>query len=166
MFRKPYHCSMLWRVATTSQLCGYGKQTNLVGKFSVPQLLATPMRIDIMYSDIHKTLIELFIIKLHVYNFSSSDYFIQKLRVSMFHHINNLRKWPPSYDALYFHILRTILQTITWKNACFPKPQLLAAKDFGWELSNGCLRPKVTSLDLMPKECVELITCSCKSDCT
>ena len=57
----------------------------------------------------------------------------------MFHRVDNLIKLPPSYDALHFHILRTI-QTITWKNACIPKPQLLAAKDFGWELSDGCLR--------------------------
>ena len=147
---------------TTSQFCGYGKKSSWKVLLSDPQLLATPMRSDSMSRDMNIKLIELFIIK--IYHFFSSETSIQKLRVSMFYRVDNLSKLPPSYDALYFHILRAILQTITWKNACIPKAQLLAAKDFG--SSDGCLRPKATSLDPMPKECVELITCSCKSDCT
>jgi len=66
---------------------------------------------------------------------------------------------PPTERAMYFHSLRVHLQLIQWQ--CL-STDVLAANDWGWELSDGKFHPVKTDQPAAPDDLLRVIRCRCK----
>ena len=72
---------------------------------------------------------------------------------------------PPTRDALHFHIMRAHYQAMIWKKANTGEPDLPDPTEMGWKKSEGGLEPILMSLNPIPEACLEVIFCSCKTNC-
>ena len=66
---------------------------------------------------------------------------------------------PPTERAVYFHSLRVHLQVIQWQ--CL-STDVLAADEWGWELSDGKFLPVKTDQPAAPDDLLRVIRCRCK----
>ena len=71
-------------------------------------------------------------------------------------------KLPPTDRASYFHILRTHLQAVRWKNLndCDLDPT-----GWGWKLTGEHYEPIMTDLPAAPDDLLNIIRCRCKTNC-
>ena len=63
---------------------------------------------------------------------SSSNFIVNALRAEMFHKVLNPEKLPPSQDALYLHLKRSMYQMSVWEQAKVAKPNLQLTTECGW----------------------------------
>lgn len=71
----------------------------------------------------------------------------------------------PTSDALRFHLMRVHYQTMVWRNAHCPIPELPAPVDMGWKRGDSGLQPILMSLSPIPESCLEIISCACQKQC-
>jgi hypothetical protein len=72
---------------------------------------------------------------------------------------------PPSSNALSYHIRRAHYQAQIWLNSLVPVASLPSPVDYGWyhDDTSKILLPTLMTNDAVPKQCVELVYCGCKS---
>ena len=71
-------------------------------------------------------------------------------------------KSPPTKSAFEYHLARAFFQVSIWSTATEALVnQFLAPLQYGWELDDGHLVGKMTSLNIAPLEVVELVACKC-----
>jgi len=91
---------------------------------------------------------------------------INDVRLKMFSKgKSSIESLPSSQDALHLHLDCANYQAFIWKKAVEPKPDCPLPTDHGWVMESGKLKPKMMRLDRIPKNCAELVTCSCKAEC-
>lgn len=74
---------------------------------------------------------------------------------------------PPTKDALELHCRRVNFQAKIWMQACVTHMEVgLAVDTGGWQPGQKGLEAVWTRLPAVPKACVELTTCGCKSKCS
>lgn len=75
---------------------------------------------------------------------------------------------PPTSDALQQHIKRAHYQATVWEQACSQGMQDPADPTMhGWQedpSDPSNLTPVLTTIDTVPKECLDIVTCKCKKD--
>ncbi len=72
---------------------------------------------------------------------------------------------PPTSDALRFHVMRVHYQSMIWRQADCATPELPAPESMRWKLTNDGLVPILMSRSPIPAACLELIHCSCLTQC-
>ena len=90
---------------------------------------------------------------------------VDKVRHIMFSKSKKPEALPPTKDALHFHIMRVHHQTMIWKQADCAEPDIPDPTAMGWTKRDGGLEPILMSLSPIPKACMEVIFCSCKTNC-
>ena len=92
---------------------------------------------------------------------------VYKARVVPISKAGKLEALPPTSDALSLHTLRAHDQTLVWKQAHCLEPLLRNPVTMGWNRTDdNKLRPVLMTQDPIPKACVEIISCSCRTGCT
>ena len=71
---------------------------------------------------------------------------------------------PTSY-ALRFHLKGVHYQSMIWRNAHCPTPELPAPSEMGWRLVDSELQPVLMTLSPIPDSCLEMVACSCLKQC-
>ena len=56
-------------------------------------------------------------------------------------------------------------QCMIWMQAACPIPDLPAPIDMGWNCGNAGLGPVLMSIAAIPESCLEMISCTCKTQC-
>lgn len=69
---------------------------------------------------------------------------------------------PPTSDTAVLHIKRSHYYTSICKQAHLQDMNLPPVESCGWSLTEGQWKPILTTLDAIPKACLELVTCACK----
>ena len=147
---------------TTSQLSGKAKRSTWKVYLRDPALLAQLGEFPGL-SEEARAPAEQFVCGIYGYGSTSC---INDVRLKMFSKgKSSVESLPPSQDALHLHLDRANYQAFIWKKAVEPKPDCPLPTDHGWVMESGKLKPKMTRLDRIPKNCAELVTCSCKAEC-
>ena len=68
----------------------------------------------------------------------------------------------PTIDALRFHLKRVHYQSMIWRNAHCPTPELPAPSEMGCRLVDSELQPVLMTLSPIPDSCLEMVACSCR----
>ena len=68
-------------------------------------------------------------------------------------------------DALRFHLKRVHYQSMIWRNAHCPTPELPAPSEIGWRLVDSELQPVRMTLSPIPDSCLEMVAYSCRKQC-
>lgn len=147
---------------TTSQFSGEAKRSTWIVYVKDPALLAhlgeSPGLSEVRASE------EQFVCGIYRYGSTSS---INDVRLKMFSKGNSsVESLPPSQDALHLHLDRANYQAFIWKKAVEEKTDCPLPADHGWVMESGKVKPKLMRLDPIPKKCAELVTCSCKVECS
>ncbi|MEW8545283.1 MAG: hypothetical protein AB2693_17305, partial [Candidatus Thiodiazotropha sp.] len=102
-----------------------------------------------------------------VYDPSSNITSIDEMRLFLFNKGKDPDNLPPTSDALKLHISRAHYQTSVWLKATVSCPEFLAPETCGWvrDPNSNHLKPKLLTLEPIPKVCTELLQCGCKK-CT
>ena len=66
----------------------------------------------------------------------------------------------PTSDALRFHLKRVHYQSMIWRNANCPTPELPAPSEMGWRLVDSEQQQSP-----IPGSCLEMVACSCRKQC-
>ena len=90
---------------------------------------------------------------------------VDEARSALFKKATSPEALPPTSDALKFHILRAHYQALIWKLAHIPKPNIPAPDHYGWKRETHSLTPILTSLNAIPQECLEFVSCQCQKGC-
>lgn len=144
---------------TTSHFAGFGKKMAWKVYKDQPKLIVGLGR-GLVTSTL-TTKVEQFVVKLYSAKDQCS---VNELRCKLFY-TKPAEKLPPTQDALVQHTHRAHYQTMVWRSALLPKPDLPAPTDHGWVEDGDCLKPVLTTLTAVPEACVELVTCRCKKKC-
>ena len=86
-------------------------------------------------------------------------------RVELFGKDNRPERLPPTSDAFKQHLKRAHYQTKIWRQAHVAKPVLPKPEEMGWRLEDGELIPVLMTLDPVPKACLEMVSCNCRTGC-
>ena len=102
-----------------------------------------------------------------MYDRASQCIEINKARKKIFARCNNVKRIPPTYDALEQHVKRAAFQGgFIWINTLEKQPELPSPCDWGWRKDDsGLYEPHWTNLPDASKACKELISCKCKKGC-
>ena len=72
---------------------------------------------------------------------------------------------PPTSNALRFQLMRAHYQCMIWMQAACPMPDLPAPIDMEWKRGDAGLEPVLMSIAAIPESCLEMISCTCKTQC-
>lgn len=145
---------------TTSFILGHSKKTAFM-KFVKHKELLAGLGVEPLTTNTIKK-VESFICKLYdVYDTDSVD----KVRAQLFAKFYVQEKLPPTHDALQFHIKRSHYQALIWMQADMCNPNVPSPTTLGWRIEEDTLVPTLTVLPPVPKSCMELISCGCKTTC-
>ena len=75
---------------------------------------------------------------------------------------------PPTKNALEFHAKRAHYQShqcLIWKTANVSMPELPEVVNMRWTRENAVLVTILMSLDQIPKVCIDIVSCSCRTRC-
>jgi hypothetical protein len=72
---------------------------------------------------------------------------------------------PPTTDALRFHLMRVHYQCMIWKSSSCSIPKLPDPAEMGWKRTDTGLEPILMSRSPIPKSCLEIISCTCRTQC-
>lgn len=112
-------------------------------------------------------------------------------RYALFGTLKKPESLPPTTDALRLHLMRShyqvsvysltrrkhlqycyicpyyefFFQASVWEKAHEAHPALPDLESCGWKLHNNVAVPVLMNLDPVPKACIEIITCNCKTQC-
>ena len=101
----------------------------------------------------------------HVYNFPNNPR-CDQVRVTLFCRGKTQEMMPPTSDSLRFHINRANYQTLIWRNAHVPVPEIHdPTNSGGWQMDDGQLKPVLKSLPPIPMVCKDIVSCGCKKGC-
>ena len=144
----------------TSQFKGIGKATAWKAFIKKPELLKHLGEENILEETVLQEAEE-FVCKL--YDPTTSLKCIQKLRSLLFRKVKRkLETLPPTKDALFLHIKRADYQTLVWKKAQQPAPQLPSVEYFGWYLpESGGLKAWLITTEPVSAACLALTSCGC-----
>ena len=90
---------------------------------------------------------------------------INDVRYGLFLKKKNPEALPPTSDALYLHIKRAHYQSLIWKLAYCPRPDLPEPEDWAWEMTDMGLIPILMTRDGIPDSALKLTFCNCKTKC-
>lgn len=93
---------------------------------------------------------------------------VNQVRKTMFcHTTQDLRRLPPTRDALLQHCKRVIHQGGIWTQAHDAQTVVPSPDQFGWRKeASGQWSPLWITIDTIPSATKELVKCSCKKVCT
>ena len=146
---------------TTSYIRGHTKQTMWTIYSGNPTLLAHLAK-DPLTEETFK-LAEQFFCKVYKVKGDSVD----EGRKQLFTKTTQPDSLPPTSDALRQHIKRAHYQTIVWEQACSQDSPDLDPTIYGWKKGirdSAQLLPVLTTIDSVPKECLDIVMCKCKKD--
>ena len=156
----PFHA--LTGCDTTSFLCNHSKTTAWKIFLQKHNLLSSLGEGSLTASKIKNA--EKFVCAMYKHGEVES---VNQVRVLLFPKCGKPQALPPTRDALELHIRRCHYQAFVWKQACCQYPILPNPDGTGWMKVDGDqLVPRLMTLDPIPKACKEIISCSCKSECT
>lgn len=73
---------------------------------------------------------------------------------------------PPTKEALRQHLKRTVLQSNIWKQCLNKEISTPDVTEWGWKrISESLLEPYWTILPEASSDCLELVSCNCKTMC-
>lgn len=90
---------------------------------------------------------------------------VDMARYIIFSKVSKPEAMPPTTNALHYHIKRAHFQSMIWKQAHCSEPDLPAPEMMGWKLQGDKLEPVLMTLPAIPKACLEVISCSCRTGC-
>ena len=99
-----------------------------------------------------------------IYNVHRTDS-IDAARHLLFSKTGKPAAMTPTSDVLRFHLKRVHYQSMIWRNAHCPTPELPAPSEMGWRLVDSELQPVLMTLSPIPNSCLEMVTCSCRKQC-
>ena len=99
-----------------------------------------------------------------IYNVNRTDS-IDAARHLLFSKTGKPEAMAPTSDALRFHLKRVHYQSMIWRNAHCPTPELPAPSEMGWRLVDSELQPILMTLSPIPDSCLEMVACSCRKQC-
>ena len=94
-----------------------------------------------------------------IYNVHRTDS-IDAARRLLFSKTGKPEAMAPTSDALRFHLKRVHYQSMIWRNAHCPTPELPAPSEMGWKLVDSELQQSP-----IPDSCLEMAACSCRKQC-
>ena len=99
--------------------------------------------------------------------YSSEGTNVNQVRKSMFcHTTQDLRRLPPTRDALLQHCKRVVYQGGIWTQAHDPQVVPPSPEQFGWHKdASGAWNPVWITIDTIPSATKELTKCACKKVC-
>lgn len=119
---------------------------------------------DASFDSKDKELVEQFFVKLYKVdeNVKTAD----EARLIMFGQLKSFSSLPPTTDALSYHILRSHLQTIIWKNCDSPFLPIKDPEKYGWRLNEEHVYvPTLMGLEAIPSSCEKMKSCGCLQGC-
>ena len=90
---------------------------------------------------------------------------VEAARYILFSKTGKPEAMPPTTDALRFHFMRVHYQTMVWRKAHCPVPELPAPAKMEWKLGESGLQPILMSLSPIPESCLEMISWACQMQC-
>ena len=96
-----------------------------------------------------------------IYNVHRTDS-IDAARHLLFSKTGKPEAMAPTSDALRFHLKRVHYQSMIWRNAHCPTPELPAPSETGWRLVDSELQPVLMTLSPIPDSCLVMVTYSCR----
>ena len=97
-----------------------------------------------------------------IYNLHRTDS-IDTARHLLFSKTGKPEAMAPASDALRFHLRRVHHQSMIWRSAQCPTPELHAPSEMGWRLVDSELPPVLMTLSPIPDSCLEMAACSCRN---
>ena len=156
----PFHA--LTGCDTTSFICNHSKKSAWKVFLQHHELLSSIGEGDLTEKKDGRT--EKFICKMYKLDAVES---VDEARVILFSKTGKPEALPPTSDALSLHVMRTHYQTLVWKQAHCSEPHLPDPERMGWNKgTDNKLQPLLMTLDPIPKDCQEIISCSCRTGCT
>ena len=73
---------------------------------------------------------------------------------------------PPTRDAFILHCQRANYQALVWQRAHLAVQNLPSPTQYGWEIQNGELIPKLLEQKQNIDKWTTLVTCNCRGPCT
>jgi hypothetical protein len=154
----PFHA--LTGSDTTSHICGHTKRSAWKVFLEYHHLLVG-LGVGNLTPEVSKST-EIFVCKIYgMNNLETTD----SVRRVMFEKACKPEAMPPTSDALKFHIQRVHYQSLIWKEAHCPLPNLPNVTELGWKRVATNLQPVLMTLHPIPESCLELVSCSCRSRC-
>lgn len=99
--------------------------------------------------------------------FGSKHLTINEVRYDMFcKRFTKTEDLPPTQDSLTQHVNRANYQSLVWKRALVPIPDIPDPIGYGWEKEGETIKAKLMTKDCAPKSLLVVISCGCiKSEC-
>ena len=97
--------------------------------------------------------------------YNTNEEYVDNARSKMFVSAKKPDNLPPTSDALKFHIQRAHHQALVWHQACVVNMNIPDPTQLGWNLIDGVYKPILLSLPAVPDQCLELLSCNCKTGC-
>ncbi len=86
---------------------------------------------------------------------------------ALYHKVSEPARLPSTNDSLHSHLLQCWYQVQEWRQANVSLPELPDPLDSGRKVDdNGHIVPVLMTNEAMPRDCIELLTCGCKTGCT
>ena len=95
-----------------------------------------------------------------IYNVRRTDS-IDAARHLLFSKTGKPEAMAPTSHALKFYLKRDHYQSMIWRNAHCPTPELPAPSEMGWRLVHSELQPVLMTLSPIPDSCLEMVARSC-----
>ncbi|MES9882793.1 MAG: hypothetical protein ABW185_18145 [Sedimenticola sp.] len=150
---------------TVSQFSGHGKKSTwkvFEGKPGLLKGLGTGLLSEDVIANVEE-----FVCR--IYSPSGEVKCVNELRCRLFQKGTvEPEKLPPTHDALVQHVKRAHFQTMVWMKASLPYQDMISPIEHGWtrDIDSKTLKPVLTTIDPLPKSCIETISCGCKSCAT
>ena len=94
---------------------------------------------------------------------------LDELRCHLFQtKTSDIRSIPPTSDAFYLHLMRSLYQILIWKRATSTRLMLPSPTDFGRHMKDGCLMATLMTKSLKTKQQPTKCNCQknkCRSHC-
>ena len=124
--------------------------------------IALKIRRDVVDTEVTMSSAEKFVCLLY----KSPEEILDLAREKMFGKVSQPEKLPPTSDAFHQHLLRCHYQSMVWRTAHLGKPTLPKPEETGWRIQDDVLVPVLMTLDPIPKACIEMVSCRCKTGCS
>ena len=119
--------------------------------------LLTSMGVGSTLTDDTERAAETFICR--IYNISTTDS-VDTARHTLFYNVKKETLFTFTFTRVHHQALIVI-----WRNAHLGQPEIPAPETMGWKQSEAGLQPILMSLCPIPDACLEVISCSCKTQC-
>lgn len=90
---------------------------------------------------------------------------LNALREQLYVARDDLSSLPPTDDAFFQHILRSLLQAFIWVNALNPQPPVVNPLNFGWKEESRGVVPLLMTVNALPPTLKKVKSCKCTTGC-